>query len=56
MSLRMKEAKRLLETTSMRISDIALHVGITNMSYFSTVFHKTFGCKPNDVRKQKKGG
>lgn len=56
MSLRMKEAKRLLETTSMRISDIALHVGITNMSYFSTVFHKIFGCKPNDVRKQKKGG
>lgn len=56
MTLRMKQARRLLETTNMRISDIALSVGITNMSYFSTVFHKSFGCKPNDVRKQKKGG
>ena len=54
MSLRMKRAKQLLETTNTRISDIALQVGITNMSYFSTVFHKTFGCKPNDVRKKAK--
>lgn len=54
MRIRLKRARRLLETTNMRISDIALSVGITNMSYFSTVFHKTFGCKPNDIRKQKK--
>lgn len=54
MNMRMKRAKRLLETTNMRISDIALSVGITNMSYFSTVFHKSFGCTPNDIRKQQK--
>lgn len=54
MKMRMRRAKRLLETTNMRISDIALSVGITNMSYFSTVFHKSFGCKPNDIRKKKK--
>lgn len=54
MTMRMRRAKRLLETTNMRISDIALSVGITNMSYFSTVFHKSFGCKPNDIRKKKK--
>ena len=45
MRLRMNRANQLLETTNMRISDIALSVGITNMSYFSTVFHKSFGCK-----------
>lgn len=56
MNLRMQQAKRLLETTNMRVSDIALRVGITNMSYFSTVFHKSFGCKPNDIRKKKKEG
>lgn len=55
MRLRMNRAKQLLETTNMRISDIALSVGITNMSYFSTVFHKSFGCKPNDIRKKAKG-
>ena len=54
MSLRMKRAKQLLETTGMRISDIALQVGITNMSYFSTVFHKSFGHTPNEVRKMRK--
>ena len=56
MSVRMKHARRLLENSSLRISEVALSVGITNMSYFSTVFHKVFGCKPNDVRKNKQGG
>ena len=46
----------MLENSSLRISEVALRVGITNMSYFSTVFHKVFGCKPNDVRKNKQGG
>lgn len=54
MKMRLRRAKALLETTNMRISDIALSVGITNMSYFSTVFHKAFGCKPNEIRKQRK--
>lgn len=54
MKMRLRRAKRLLETTNMRISDVALSVGITNMSYFSTVFHKSFGCKPNDIRKKRK--
>lgn len=56
MSVRMKQARCLLENSSLRISEVALRVGITNMSYFSTVFHKVFGCKPNDVRKNKQGG
>ena len=54
MNLRMQKAHQMLETTNMRISDVAMGVGITNISYFSTVFHKTFGYKPNAVRKHKK--
>ena len=56
MSVRMKQARCLLENSSLRISEVALRVGITNMSYFSTVFHKVFGCKPNDVHKNKQSG
>lgn len=48
---RMEQARRLLDRTSLRISDIALEVGISNMSYFSTVFHKVFGCSPNEARR-----
>lgn len=51
MNYRMERAKRLLEQSSLRISDVALQVGISNMSYFSTVFHKVFGCSPNEMRK-----
>ena len=53
MKVRMKQARRLLENSSLRISEVACSIGIMNVSYFSTVFHKTFGCKPNDVRKNK---
>ncbi len=56
MTVRLRHARRLLETTDMRVSDAAQRVGITNMSYFSTVFHKYFGCKPNDVRKNRGRG
>lgn len=54
--LRMQQAKNLLETTSMRISDVALRVGMSNMSYFSTVFHRAFGCTPNEARKRSGAG
>ena len=53
MKVRMKQARRLLENSSLRISEVACSIGIMNVRYFSTVFHKTFGCKPNDVRKNK---
>ncbi len=51
-NLRMSKAYHLLKTTNLRVSDIALGVGISNISYFSTLFHKTYGCKPNDIRKE----
>ncbi|MDO4175815.1 MAG: response regulator [Eubacteriales bacterium] len=52
LKVRLDQAKKLLETTDMRISDIASSVGISNLSYFSTVFHKTYGLKPKEVRKK----
>ena len=48
--LRIEEAKRLLLSTSMSISEIASYVGYYNISYFSTVFHKLVGVSPFDWR------
>lgn len=53
--LRIEEAKRLLLSTSMSVSEIASYVGYYNISYFSTVFHKLVGVSPFDWRNQKGG-
>ncbi len=50
MNVRLNRAKTLLESTGMRVSDIAVQVGIPNLSYFSTVFSRKFGVSPNAVR------
>ena len=49
-ALRMKRAKELLETTTLRISEVAMRIGIPNISYFSTIFRKEFNCSPTDIR------
>ena len=51
--LRLEEAKRLLLSTSMSVSEIASYVGYYNISYFSTVFHKLVGVSPFDWRNKK---
>ncbi|MBQ1482746.1 MAG: response regulator [Erysipelotrichaceae bacterium] len=51
--LRIEEAKRLLLSTPMSVSEIASYVGYYNISYFSTVFHKVVGVSPFDWRNQK---
>ena len=48
--LRVEEAKRLLLSTPMSVSEIASYVGYGNISYFSTVFHKLVGVSPFDWR------
>ncbi len=53
--LRVEEAKRLLLSTSMSVSEIASYVGYFNISYFSTVFHKIVGVSPFDWRRDKGG-
>ncbi len=53
--LRIDEAKRLLISTSMSVSEIASYVGYFNISYFSTVFHKIVGVSPFDWRNEMRG-
>nr|WP_275983702.1 response regulator [Paenibacillus hamazuiensis] len=52
---RIEIAKDLLVKTDMSISNIALHVGYSNFSYFSTVFKKTTQMNPQEFRKWSTG-
>ena len=47
---RIQRAANLLSTTEQNISVVAEQVGIPNVSYFSTIFRKEFGCSPSDLR------
>jgi YesN/AraC family two-component response regulator len=51
-STRMKEAVRLLEKTSLRVSEIADRLGYADLAYFSNTFKKTMSMTPSDYRKQ----
>ena len=48
--LRIDDSKRMLLTTSLPISTIAMEVGFGNISYFSTVFRKHTGISPIEWR------
>ena len=48
--VRMEYAKRLLLTTEMSMSDIAISCGLGSPSYFSKVFKNHFGQKPSHFR------
>lgn len=52
-SIRMKEATRLLEKTSLRISEIAERLGYVDLAYFSNTFKKAVKLTPSEYRKQK---
>jgi two-component system, response regulator YesN len=57
LGLRMEEAKRLLCSTSLRISDIAERVGYADVSYFSNTFKRMLGETPSEFRKgERKAG
>lgn len=49
---RIEQAKILLKTSDMLVSDVSAEVGIDNISYFSTLFRKCTGMSPNEYRKQ----
>lgn len=50
-NLRIKEAKRYLRTTKIKVCDIAKKVGFNNYSYFVNTFRKNVGMTPNEYRK-----
>lgn len=54
--LRMQEAARLIQKTSMRINEIAESMGYANLAYFSTVFRKYYAINPFEYRKNAKQG
>jgi signal transduction histidine kinase/DNA-binding response OmpR family regulator/streptogramin lyase len=45
--MRMKRAARLLDSSQMRVSDVAAEVGIYDLSYFGKIFRKEFGVAPS---------
>lgn len=49
--LRVEAARRLLSTTSLRISEIAERVGYSDLAYFSNNFKRISGCTPSEYRK-----
>lgn len=52
--LRVSEAKRLLDEGELSISQIAEQTGYKSSQYFSQIFIKTTGMKPQEYRKWKK--
>ncbi len=51
-SKRLEEAQTLLNTTDMRISDIAYDCGFSDLAYFSKTFKSYYNYSPSEVRKQ----
>ncbi|MBD0379682.1 response regulator transcription factor [Paenibacillus sedimenti] len=52
MKQRMEEAKKLLSTTALSISNIADRLGYNDLSYFSNTFKKYVGQSPSEYRKE----
>jgi two-component system response regulator YesN len=50
--IRIKRAKELLRTTSLRSADIAYRIGYNDPHYFSSVFKKNTGLSPIEFRTQ----
>ncbi|MDN8588927.1 bifunctional transcriptional activator/DNA repair enzyme AdaA [Paenibacillus sp. 11B] len=51
---RVTEARNLLESTGLTVTDIGRQVGIANPAYFITVFRKHTGCTPANYREQRR--
>lgn len=53
--IRIHRAKELLDTTPMKLAEVAEQVGISNVSYFSTIYKRFTGERPGQSRKYRKG-
>lgn len=49
--IRMEKARELLESTTMKVTDIAASVGFANSSYFTRSFREYFGYTPEACRR-----
>ena len=52
--IRVEQSCRLLETTDLRISEIAQAVGYGNVKFFNEVFRATLGTSPREFRRVRK--
>lgn len=50
--VRIREAKNLLRTSEMNITEIAYEIGFNNSNYFSNIFKKTVGVSAKEYRKK----
>ncbi len=50
-SYRLNEAKRLLETTDLNVSEVAWQCGFVNLAHFSKVYQEEFGMAPSATNK-----
>lgn len=48
--VRMTQAKHLLETTNIKITDLYVAVGYNNLTSFRRAFKKKYGVAPNALR------
>ncbi|MNI40325.1 HTH-type transcriptional activator Btr [compost metagenome] len=49
---RMERAKKLLQSPSLKVYEIAEEVGYKSLTYFSRTFREMFGMTPGEYRKQ----
>jgi AraC-like DNA-binding protein len=52
-TMRLQRAKELLETTDMRINEVAFKIGFETASHFTKVFTKRFGVNPSVAYRRK---
>ena len=50
MYYRLKKAKYILETTNTSITDVVFHIGFNDLSYFSKMFKRYYGCTPSQFQ------
>ena len=49
---RIRHAARLLETSTLRVGEVAVQVGLENPNYFSVLFRKWKGESPQEYRQR----
>lgn len=48
---RIEQAKRLLQSSSMSVTEVCMQVGFSSLGSFSTLFQREVGCSPSSYRR-----
>jgi AraC family transcriptional regulator of adaptative response / DNA-3-methyladenine glycosylase II len=51
-TMRVQKAKRLLDTTDLAMTEIALRAGFRSLRRFNAVFRETYGRPPSEIRRR----